>query len=179
MITLPISQITSPVVRLTTFLESVRPRIRFESESFSKEHRILMLIDGWLNSTGFISSINPVLKVINYAYEDKNIRPREYEIDELYSINSYKVFDQIVEEMKKRKGNNAYFAVVDMPSNTFVYDAFCKIKVIDDWISEENSPYSKKTIDDRREAYADQVNCLYGYLEKFEPQPQPHTTYKS
>ena len=85
----------------------------------------------------------------------------------MYAINSFKVFDQIIQSIDRQSGNQAYFATIDLPSETYIYDEFCKLKNMSDWVSEKNNSAARISTDKKRGAYADQVGCLYGYLEKF------------
>ena len=146
--------------------EKVNMPISLDNQ-FSVIQKTLLLTAQWLNSTGMVTSINPVLKMLEYVYINPALVPFGFEINELYGINSFKVFDQIIDNIDRQNGNNAYFAVVDIPSDTYIYDEFCQLKNIENWQSEKMLNFVKNPVDKRRSAYADQVSCLYGYLEKF------------
>ena len=149
----------------TSCKEKVNSPINFNDGYYSTAQKITLLVSSWLESTGLVSSVNPVLAMIKYIYPDVDVLP--FKANNLYTVNSFKVFDQIVDSIDRNGGNQAYFAVVDLPSETYVYDEFCKIKDMNQWQSENMLQFARTPIDKRRSSYADQVNCLYGYLEKF------------
>lgn len=147
--------------------EKINSPIAFNNGSFSTLEKSILLSAQWLNSTGFVSSLNPLLKLAGYIHSSPALNPMGFEVGHLYVMNSFKAFDQIFENIERQTGNQAYFAVIDLPSETYVYDEFCQLKDMPKWMGENNSSFSKNSIDSRRSAYAEQVSCLYGHLEKF------------
>lgn len=152
--------------------EKVNTPINLSTDNLSTTQKSLFLTAQWLQSTGFVSSINPLLKGISYIATNKELRPLNVDPNQLYAINAFKVFDQIAEQIDAQTGNQAYFAVIDLPSDTYVYDSFCRQKNVDEWISGADVPFVQTALDKKRTAYAEQVNCLYGALEKFMQQLQ-------
>ena len=147
--------------------EKVNIPIAFNEDIFTSADKTILLTAQWLNSTGLVQSINSVLKAAEYIIPGNALKPLGFDIDKLYVLNSFKVFDLIVESIDKQTGNQAYFAIIDLPSDMYAYDEFCQLKRVDEWKSEENVVFAKSSLESRREAYADQVNCLAGSLERF------------
>ncbi len=86
----------------------------------------------------------------------------------LYVVNSTKTIDILLEDIKKDSGKQAYFVFIDMPSNMYIYDEFCRLKPQDEWLDMANLPWIKTNYNkQRRLAYFQQTKCLYGKLEQF------------
>ncbi|MBE6443432.1 MAG: hypothetical protein E7020_02050 [Alphaproteobacteria bacterium] len=151
----------------TSCKEKVNLPISFNNGYYSTTQKVILLTSQWLKSTGIVSSMNPVLAMLKYVYPDPDVIALPFEVDKLYTVNSFKVFDQIIDSIDRNNGNQAYFAVIDLPSETYVYDEFCKIKDMSQWQSENMLEFARTPVDKRRSSYADQVSCLYGSLEKF------------
>lgn len=150
-----------------TCLEKVNMPIALDDPKFTRWDKTFLLAAQWLNSTGFVKSFNPLLKGLEYIIPGNKVKPIGGEVDRLYAINSFKVFDLIAENMKKQTGKQAYFAVIDLPSDTYVYDEFCQIKEMSAWMSETNAKFANYSIEERRNAYADQLSCGIGALASF------------
>jgi hypothetical protein len=146
--------------------EKINMPISLNGEHFSTIEKTILLSAQWIQSTGFVSSINPALKLLSYVLPYSEIAPIPFNVSKLYVLNSFKVFDQIVESLDKHSGNQAYFAVIDLPSETYLYNEFCQLKPMKEWQA-ENPAIIANNIDIRRNAYAEQVSCVYGLLEKF------------
>ncbi len=147
--------------------EKINTPISFANTQFNVMEKTVLLVGQWLNSTGFVPSLNPLLKMVEYVFYHPALKPLGFDINNLYALNSFKVLDLIAEKMDQQNGKQAYFAVIDLPSETYIYDEFCQLKPMSDWVSEETQPFYRVSVDNRRSSYADQVSCLYGYLEKF------------
>ena len=147
--------------------EKVNNPTALNSAWFPTIQRSLLLVAQWLHSTGFVTSVNPIIKTLDYVYYNPDLFEFGVDVDKLDAINSFKAFDAIVEAIDRGTGNQAFFAVLDIPSESFVYDEFCQLKDMKKWTGENLSVYTKVPVDARRAAYADQVSCLYGHLEKF------------
>lgn len=147
--------------------EKVNVPIALNEPLFTQWNKTLLLTAQWFNSTGFVKSLNPLLKMLEYVVPGDAAKPLGVQVDTLYVVNSFKVFDLMIENIEHQTGNQAYFAIIDLPSDTYVYDEFCQIKGVDEWKSETNPEFVKNSIDDRRKAYADQVNCAVGSLAYF------------
>ncbi len=149
--------------------EKINLPISLNGENFTTFDKLVVLASQWLESTGLIKSTNPLLKSLQYAGPliPAEFTPKNVHLGKLYSYNSIKIFDQLIDTIDKLSGNQAYFAIIDLPSDNYIYDEFCNIKPIEHWVGSKNMPYLNVSIDKRKQAYADQVNCLYGSLQKF------------
>lgn len=127
--------------------------------------RTIILFSQWIVSTGIIDSANPVLSVVRYVADGVKAYP--FEVNKLGVINSFKTLDMIANDIERKGGNQAYFAVMDLPSDTFVYDEYCSLKNIHQWNSQDNSVFAPISLGIRQNSYFEQTMCLYGYLNKF------------
>jgi len=141
--------------------EKVNYPIILPNDKVSMTDRLVILISQWIVSTGLIKDINPVLDIIRYAYAD--IKPYDFKVNEVNPINSFNVLDIIISDMKYKGGNQAYFAIIDFPSDTFMYDEYCALKPVRKWLNGS----SKMLPQAKRQAYLEQTSCLYGQLNKF------------
>lgn len=148
--------------------EKINAPTAWNDGKISTGQKTVLLLSQWLNSTGFVSSLNPLLRMIEYALPVQADLSMNFNAGQLYAVNAVKVFDQILDNLERQSGNQAYFAVIDMPSETYIYDEFCQLKAMPDWISEDNQSFAKPVaIDQRRNAYAEQLSCLFGALDTF------------
>lgn len=134
----------------------------FSKAPLNKEQKFTLLLSQWLYSTGYIPSIDPVLNVASIIIPQ--ITELGFYPEQLSSYNSPEVFNRILDDIKFDSGNNVYFAVIDMPSQLYMYDSLCNIKPLTRWISASNT---QKPINIRYNAMAEQTECLYGNLENF------------
>ncbi len=149
--------------------EKILSPISFEADHFTTFDKMIVLIGQWLESTKLIKSVNPVLKLLEYGkpYIPQEFSSKNVDLGKIYSYNSIKIFDQIIDTIDKLSGNQAYFAIIDLPSDNYVYDEYCQIKPVDSWMSAKNNFSPRSSLGNRQKAYLDQLNCLYGSLEKF------------
>lgn len=127
--------------------------------------RVVILAAQWLVSTGIVDSINPVLSVMKYVVD--GVKPYPFQVDKLNVVNSFNVLDMIISDIEHNNGNQAYFAIVDLPADTFVYDEYCTLKGIREWADTNNSVLFPVTLGTRQKDYLEQNMCVYGYLNKF------------
>lgn len=144
------------------------PPINLENDKFSLTQKTILLTSGWLESTGLSGGLNPILKGLSFLGINKDIAPLKFSPRDLYVYNTPKILDMIAADIKSGSGNNAYFAVIDLPSDLYIYNGLCSIKPVSQWLSlkEDNN------LLDKRQAYTAQVSCLYGKLENFIQQLQ-------
>lgn len=147
-------------------IEKVNYPINLNQPGLSDLDKTILLTAQWLESTQIIPNIN--LPLLAASYLMPNVAPLNFAGSELYTINSFKIFDMIADDIKTAKGNNAYFAVVDLPSSTYVYDDFCNLKKPFQWFGATQQPWVKNNnLNAKQQAYAEQTNCLIGHLENF------------
>ena len=81
---------------------------------------------------------------------------------------SFKTLDVLLEDIEKDKGNRAYFVFLDIPSDMYVYDQFCRLKPQSQWLTMENYKWvNNKNVFEKRIAYQEQFSCMIGKLEQF------------
>ena len=150
---------------VTSCYEKINYPILMPSDRVPLTDRVIILASQWIVSMGFIEDINPVLGVARYVLDD--IKPYSFYVDKLNAFNSFNVFDMILADIDRKNGKQAYFALIDLPADTFVYDEYCSIKHIRQWIGDNNMPIAQASLSAKQNAYFDQSNCMYGYLNKF------------
>jgi len=124
--------------------------------------KTIQLFDQWLESTGIIEDTGMVNDVLKLVLSSQNFPMDNFSSLQLSVINSFKSLDIIARDIEKDEGRNAYFAVIEMPADAYVYDSMCKLKPVSQWITADSTNAALK-----KEAYAEQVACLYGQLENF------------
>lgn len=147
-------------------VEKINYPISLNQPGLSILDKTVLLTAQWLESTKIVPGIN--LPLLAASYLTKEIAPLNFSGSKLYPVNSFKILDLIIDDIKTAKGNNAYIAVIDLPSSTYVYDDFCDLKNPFQWNSASQQPWSKNnSAAGKQQAYAEQTNCLIGQLENF------------
>lgn len=139
----------------------------------------ILLID-WLSS---IKLFNPLLSTIyNFLHPIVNVDKMPMvgtNYNNLYVVNSIKTFDILLDNIKKDEGKQAYFVFVDIPSDMYVYDEYCRIRPQNQWLNRTNLPWIKQDYTyHRRDAYLQQTKCLIGKMEYFIEQLQNENIWK-
>ncbi len=129
---------------------------------FTIEQKTGLLFAQWLESTGLVKNVDLIFGLAS-AFE-RSIRPLHFTTNMLQSHNGFKYLDIIASDIALDKGNNIYFTVLNIPDNLYIYDSMCNIKPLFQWISATDN---EMHVNIRKEALAEQTNCLYGKLEKF------------
>ncbi len=146
-------------------VEKVNYPFVMQSDKISLNDRAMILVAQWIVSFGFVDSVNPLLNIVKYISGD--IKPYPFQVNKLNAINSFKALDMIIDDIEHKGGNQAYFAVIDLPADSFVYDEYCSLKSIKEWVDDSSSVFAPTPLSVRQNAYLDQSMCLYGYLHKF------------
>lgn len=143
-------------------IEQINYPIDLNYTQLSLGEKISLLAAQWLESTGIIPTVDPILGIISAFNRD--IAPLHFSALKLGSFNAFASLDRIAEDIMTDNGNNIYFTVIDIPGELFIYDSLCSIKPLNRWIDSTD-----KTINqlDKYVAYAEQNSCLYGQLENF------------
>jgi len=122
----------------------------------------------WLNSFHFISDWSAVYGTLNEVMSMDKMPVVGVSYDSLYVVNSFRVLDLLLEDIAKDDGNRAYFVFMDLPSDMYVYDQFCRMKPQDKWLTMDNYKWvSRKNVFEKRTAYQEQLSCMIGKLEQF------------
>ncbi len=155
-------------------IEKVELPISFNGLGLSLPQKIAILSSEWLESTGLIPSISPILGIIS-SFE-REVAPLHFQTSQLSGLNSFKQLKMLADDIASDKGNNAYFVALDLPSDLFIYDALCNLKPISRWISDDDQDTPLMM---RYAAAAEQTSCLYGQLENFMQQLQKNNKLKN
>ena len=143
-------------------IEKVNQPISFSDLNFSSPQKTALLSAQWLESTGLIPGINPLLGIAS-AFNSE-ITPLRFSTSQLNLINAFKTLDLIADDIAADHGNNAYFTVLDLPGDLFIYDNLCNLKPVSRWVSATDTGTGLSV---RKSAFAEQTSCLYGQLENF------------
>ena len=122
----------------------------------------------WLTSMKLFKDASFIYNILGYFMNIEDIPMVGTDFNNLYILNADKVFDILFNDIKKDTGKQAYFVFVDLPSNMYVYDEYCRIKPQNKWVTMVNLPWIRKDYkDERKHAYLQQTLCLYGKMEEF------------
>ncbi len=134
----------------------------------SKTDRTLALTGEWLESTGLAKGSSMLYSVLDTVMNVDNVPLVGTSYDKLYVVDSYKVLSQAAKDIAKAKTDAAYFIYMDLPSDMYVYDEFCRIKPMSLWTCKDDLDFgSAAPLTKKRDAYFDQLACAYGSLQSF------------
>ena len=137
----------------------------FQLDSFGKAK---LLFVQWLNSAYFVTDWSVPYSLLDGFVDAAKLPIMGVSYDSLYVVNSFKTLDILLDEIEKDKGNRAYFVFLDLPSDMYVYNEFCKVKPQSKWLNLENYKWvNDKNLFEKRKAYQEQFSCLIGKLEQF------------
>lgn len=149
-------------------VEKINLPISFANMNLSVVERIQLLVVQWLDSMGLFKNMKPVYEVLKAFTRPDNMLKLGVKSDNLYVVDTPQMLEQVSKDIVKDKGNQAYFILLDLPSNMFVYNEYCKVKPTSQWLHMESLPWViNKNLFSKRSAYLDQNACLYGKLEQF------------
>lgn len=149
-------------------VEKVNTPIDLKNMNISETDKTMVLSAQWINSMGLFKNKSLLYTLLKSVTKPDNLPLLGIPYNGLYVVDSLKSLDLAAEDIAKDKGNRAYFVVMDMPSDMFVYNEFCKIKVPAAWISMESFDWIvNKNLYQKRNAYMEQTECLYGKLQEF------------
>lgn len=77
------------------------------------------------------------------------------------------LLDRLSSDFTHDKGDQAYLAYIDLPSDMYIYDEFCNIKPRKNWVAiKDNTVFSGK-LDEKKQAYIEQTKCLIGKMQEY------------
>ena len=125
----------------------------------STSEKIQLLSAQWLESSGLLDSpmISKALGMVSKVFKQP--------VKKLYVVNSAQALDLAALDIAKDKNNGAYFVYVDLPADMFIYNEFCQVKPIENWVSMQDIKSAE--IKNARKAYAEQYACVFGKLQNF------------
>lgn len=140
----------------------------FEGMDISEIQKTKLLLLQWINSTTLFKDLSGWYSFINVFTDANKVALLGIPYDNLHVINSIKTLDIMFNDILSEDANTTYFALLDIPTEMYVYDDFCNIKPSDQWLSKDNLSWVKvPNLAERRKAYLQQTNCLYGKLQEF------------
>lgn len=149
-------------------VEKVNSPISFDDMKLSALERTKLLVIQWLESMGVFNNMEPLYTALKAVTRPDNLPMVGQKFDNLYVVDAPKTLETAGKDIVKDRGNQAYFIMADMPSDMFVYNEFCQIKPISQWLDMESLPWIiNKNLYNKRTAYLDQTACLFGKLEQF------------
>lgn len=130
--------------------------------------KTLVLFGQWLESTKMFSGSSALYSVFNTFMNVDSVALVGTSYDKLYVVNAFKTLDALAQDISTVKGDNAFFAYVDLPSDMYVYDEFCQLKPTSQWVRQEDLPFGHNaTFAEKRKAYFEQLSCTFAKLEEF------------
>ncbi|MBP5352475.1 MAG: hypothetical protein J6Y91_01755 [Alphaproteobacteria bacterium] len=130
--------------------------------------RVNVLLIEWLNSMQLFGNLSKIYNIFHKAVNFDDVPMLGFSYEGLYVANSLDTFDVILHHMQEDKGRQAYFALIDLPSDMYIYDEYCQIKPRTEWRALSNQPRVRHDYTlEKQEAYLAQTRCLFGKLEQF------------
>lgn len=141
------------------------------NNSMPVEEKIVVLLDLWLSSfknfDNFALSIRKKIEK-NLAIDLSEMPIIGNRVENISPLVQPIILDDLKKDILEAPANtsNAYFAYINLPGDTLVFDKYCKIKsVFGDWINIKNNKSIKRHVIER--SYDEQLECLYGLLGDF------------
>lgn len=142
--------------------------IDFDDMKLSPFQKISVILAQWIESMGIFNDFSALhtifrpftnadtLPAIGTSYQNIGIK------------NSADILNIVAQDIDKANGNSAFIINIDLPQDTYIYDEFCQIKPLDQWMNKKDLPWVKSiSANEKRKAYVQQVRCLYGKLQEF------------
>ena len=134
----------------------------------SLSDRVWVLLGQWLHSTGLVKGSEIAYTVFDTFLNVDKVPMVGTLYDKLYVIDAVKTLDVLAQDVNQSKGNQAFFAYFDLPSDMYVYDEFCSLKPRAQWVRAGKLGYGKDVaLETQRQAYFEQMTCAFGALQNF------------
>jgi len=149
-------------------VEKTTKAIDVNNQILTLQQNIRIFIVEWLMGAHLFKDYNSLLSLISEYVEIMDLPVLGTNYNNIYTINAVDIFDILFADIKKDKGEQAYFVLADMPSNIFIYDEYCHVKPIDMWLNISQINWITTPQDGSlQKAYLQQTRCLFGKLEQF------------
>lgn len=149
-------------------VEKVNSPVSFAEMKLSAWERTKLLVAQWLGSMGVFNNLKPLYEALKTITRPDNLPMVGVKFDNLYVVDASKMLEIAEKDIVKDKGNQAYFIMMDMPADMFIYNEFCQVKPTAQWLDMESLPWIiNKNLYNKRSAYLEQTSCLFGKLEQF------------
>ena len=159
---------TNHQISVDRCIEKINQPVNLYDIRLSTLSKMNILLMEWIASMRIVNNTSSVFAFLSNFMDLTKAPMVGIDYSNLYVVNSIKTFDVLLQNIKEDHGKQAYFVFVDLPSNMYIYNEFCKIKPTDEWYDIANLPWIKNDLrNERQKAYLQQVRCLYGELEYF------------
>ena len=149
-------------------VEKISIPVNIYGENISYSEKLKIILAEWAESTGLFSKLPFMYDAFNLISDADRIPLVGINYSNLYVINSLHTFDKLLNDIKKDEGNQAYFVFVDLPADMYIYNEYCEMKPMAEWVSlDATSTKNYENENLKKKAYLQQVKCLYGKLEEF------------
>ncbi len=155
-------------INVNRCIEKINQPTNIYSMSLSTWAKTKVLFVEWFASLHLLNNMSSLYNTLA-AFVNVDKAPMVgVNYNNLYVVNSTKTLDILYDDIKKDSGKQAYFVFVDIPSNMYIYDEYCRLKTQDEWYDMANLPWISTNYDKQRKlAYFQQTKCLYGKLQQF------------
>ena len=155
-------------INVNRCIEKINQPTNIYSMTLSTWAKMKILFVEWFASLHVLNNMSSLYNTLaTFANVDKTPMVG-VNYNNLYVVNSTKTIDILYEDIKKDSGKQAYFVFIDIPSNMYIYDEFCRLKPQEEWFDMANLPWITTNYDKQRKlAYLQQTKCLYGKLQQF------------
>lgn len=137
--------------------------INFNGTSFTTLQKSALLGAQWLESAGLVNDFSSLTALFKLIASGNNVPAINFSTSKLYVSDAFQTLDLILRDIDTESSDAAYFAIIDLPSDLYIYDGYCKLKPMADWIGSG----ATKDLSAQKQAYAEQTTCLFGQLENF------------
>ncbi len=149
-------------------IEKVNRPISFDNLNLTGSEKTELLLIQWIESTGLFTDLSAAYSWFKGIGNPDKTPLVGLKYDNLYVVDAVNTLDKVAQDIISDTGNNAYFVVMDMPANMYVYNEYCRVKPTGSWLDMESLPWIlNKNLYGKRSAYLSQMNCLFGKLEQF------------
>lgn len=140
-----------------------REIIPYIPEQFDSRSRGLMLLGQWLGSMDVFST-SPRLYALFKSMGVDDVPFVGIDYSSVSALRSMDTLDAVVEDIAAGNGNRAYFVWMSMPEDGYIYDEFCQLKPLNQWVVNGG----KNVAEDKRiNAYFEQTSCVFGKIADF------------
>ena len=155
-------------INVNRCIEKINKPLNIYNKKMGLAERVKLIIAEWLDSTGVFGNIPGLYSALSVFSNPDETPLIGINYNNLYVVNSIKILDVLFEHISKDEGNHAYFVLLDLPADMYIYDEYCHLKPHQEWISLDPAPWvGEVDPSKKKKAYLQQTMCLYGKLEEF------------
>ena len=132
-------------------------------KSLDNRSRGMMLLGQWLGSMDIFSS-SPKLYALLKSMGVDAVPFVGIDYSDIAVLRGMDILDMVAEDIAGGKGNRAYFVWLAMPDEGYIYDEFCQIKPLEQWVVNGGKNVTEEK---RINAYFEQTSCVFGKIADF------------